>query len=148
MSDRDDFVKILTTGINLRDFGFDDRSVLVFTKIMVGVLSERLSDFSIYRVDTDVFYEGGSLFLRLTPDRLEFRTIEGGLADADKSNAGRFSVAVIKFVSEASMSVVYTRLSGLSFDGEEESEETTLPIEKAKSESPTQEEDSDDDWWL
>ena len=150
MSAKEDFVEILLTGISLKEFGFDDRSIRVFTKIMASVLSDNLPHLKIYRENTTIFYEGGTLFLRLTPNKVEFRTIEGGLSDIDKSNAGRFCIAAIKFVAEASMSL------NVGFDdfSEEDTEEIFRPrtTVKKKLEPPpprkTTEEDDSEDWWL
>ena len=150
MSAKEDFVEILLTGISLKEFGFDDRSIRVFTKIMASVLSDNLPHLKIYRENTTIFYEGGTLFLRLTPKKVEFRTIEGGLWDIDKAQPGHFCIAAIKFVAEASMSL------NVGFDdfSEEDTEEIFRPrtTVKKKLEPPNarkeEEEDDSEDWWL
>lgn len=135
MGDKEDFTMILVDGLSLEPFGFDDRSLRVFTKVMVDVVGQKLPHLKIFRVNDDVFYYGGSIYVELKEDALQFRMYSQTVED--KVNAGKFCMAVIGFVGDALRSLF------------EPKKKSSPPIidEKDLEDSEDSEEDSGD-WWI
>ena len=135
----EDFVTILTEGLSLEHFGFDDHTLSVFIKALVQSLLFELPDLSVYRLGNEIHYYGGSIFIRMDTKHLCFRMTSEAIMD--NQNAGRFSLEAIKFVADASMLI----FEDDPFVEELSTKKETEPSPKDKDEM--QEEDSED-WWL
>ena len=98
---KEDLTVILMNGINLKEFDFDQRVLMVFVKALTQNLSGKFS--GVRREGTNIYYEG-PIFLLIDETALQFRLSRGYLYEV--SSGGRFVIETIKFVHAAAMDLV------------------------------------------